>query len=815
MNVRQVFETPYERSGIVTPGLPMLPHGTERYPIPGGGSRVVSIGRGDEIAVLDREGLQEAELVFFAPDGSSDAGMIGGKSAGAADGLKATLADGDPTGRRVASALAAAGFDVGRADCVRAFQDGSRPGDLVTFHAACDGLLIVCAPGSPMAPDAQNAPTELILYVKRAKPGHGKVRRDPPDPLADPLADINIQPGHAKAYEIKAGQFIQIVDVQGRECTDFQALSMRALDRGLERDIDPTTTRSLMGSLYPTPGIYSKYFSSDHEPLVEIVQDTCGRHDTFGLACTARYYEDLGYPGHANCSDNMNADLARFNVKPRGGWPAINFFFNTILDDANAIGMDDPWSRPGDYVILRALTDLVCVSTGCPCDIDPANGWDPTDIQVRVYDANEDFQRSIGWRKTPEGDLQETKKTGFHDSFAKHTREFIEYKGYWLPSQMTNHGSIAEYWACREKAAIMDLSPLRKYEVTGPDAEKLMQLCVTRNMKKLAIGQVVYTAMCYEHGGMIDDGTVFRLDQNNFRWIGGNDDSGLWLRKQAEERGLNAWVKTSTDQLCNVAVQGPLSRAILDKVMWTPPTRPTIEELPWFRFTVARIGDFHGPACVVSRTGYAGELGYEIFCHPKDAKTVFDAVWEAGEPLGLTPLGLGALDMLRIEAGLIFAGFEFCDQTNPFEAGIGFTVPRNTQEDDFIGRAAIEERKAYPQRQLVGLDIASGVVPSNGDCIRIGKAQVGEITSAVKSPVLGKVIALARLDVTHAHLGTAVEVGQLDGQQKRLRATVTAFPHFDPTKERVKGNYPPDVDLTGETVSKKLARKSVKRTASD
>jgi aminomethyltransferase len=411
-----------------------------------------------------------------------------------------------------------------------------------------------------------------------------------------------------------------------------------------------------MGSLYPVPGIFSKYFSVDHEPLVEIVQDTCGRHDTFGLACTARYYEDLGYPGHVNCSDNMNRDLARYQVRPRGGWPAINFFFNTLLDDANAIGMDDPWSRPGDFVLLRALTDLVCISSACPCDIDPANGWNPTDIQVRVYREKEDFQRSIGWRKTPEADVEETRKTAFHECFAKHTRDFVEYNGFWLPNKMTNHGAIAEYWACREKAAIMDLSPLRKYEVTGPDAETLMNLCVTRDISKLSVGQVVYTAMCYEHGGMIDDGTVFRLAESNFRWIGGNDDSGLWLRKQAEDRGLNAWVRSSTDQLHNVAVQGPRSRDILKQVVWTAPTQPTMDELEWFRFAVGRIGDFYGPSVVVSRTGYSGELGYEVFCHPKDAVKVFDAIWKTGEPEGMVPLGLEALNMLRIEAGLIFAG---------------------------------------------------------------------------------------------------------------------------------------------------------------
>ncbi|MEM9851210.1 MAG: DUF1989 domain-containing protein [Pseudomonadota bacterium] len=784
------IEHPWERAGVITPGLPILPPGVERHPVPGGGSRAVRVYRGDGISVVDREGLQPGELVLFAPDGTAKAGYLGasGRAKGPV-GTIATLAKGSPSGARVLRALDKAGFDLGRAEAVRLFDEGSHPGDSETFTAECDGLLICAAPGGPMAPDAQDAPTELALYIRRVDPDAAKAQITAPEPLADPLQDLNIQPGEARAYEVKAGEFIQILDVKGRECSDFQAFSLRALDRGLEREIDPTTTRSLMGSLYPAPGIFSKYWSTDQEALVEIVQDTCGRHDTFGLACTARYYDDLGYPGHVNCSDNMNADLARFGVRPRGGWPAINFFFNTMLDDTNALTMDDPWSRPGDYVLLRALTDLVCISTACPCDIDPANGWDPTDIQVRTYGAAEDFKRSIGYRKSAEADVEPTKETAFHSCFARHTRDFVEYNGYWLPNTFTNHGTLAEYWAVRETAAVMDLSPLRKYEVTGPDAEALMQLCVTRNVKKLSVGQVSYTAMCYDHGGMIDDGTIYRLGDTNFRWIGGNDTSGAWLRQQAKERGLNAWVRNSTDQLHNIAVQGRLSRDILAQIFWTPPTQPTIEELAWFRLTIARVGDYTGTPVVISRTGYSGELGYEIFCHPKHASEVFDRVWEVGAPLGMKPLGLAALDMMRIEAGLIFAGSEFDDQTDPFEAGIGFTVPLKSKNDDFIGRAALEERKAHPHRKLVGFEVESGVVPSPGDCVRHGRAQVGEITSAVKSPFLGKVIALGRVAATHAEPGTVLEIGQLDGLQKRLRARVVPFPHFDPAKDRVKGHY--------------------------
>ncbi len=187
---------------------------------------------------------------------------------------------------------------------------------------------------------------------------------------------------------------------------------------------------------------------------------------------------------------------------------------------------------------------------------------------------------------------------------------------------------------------------------------------------------------------------------------------------------------------------------------------------------------------MVSRTGYSGELGYEVWCHPKHALAVWDAVWEAGQSYGISPLGLDALDILRIEAGLIFAGFEFSDQTDPFEAGIGFTVPLKTKEEDFVGRDALMRRKANPQRKLVGLELAGEEPGAKGDCVHVGRQQVGEITSATRSPILRKNIALCRMSIEHADVGTEVEVGKMDGHQKRIPARVTRFPFYDPDKTR-------------------------------
>ncbi|MEO6298328.1 MAG: DUF1989 domain-containing protein, partial [Paracoccaceae bacterium] len=678
--------------------------------------------------------------------------------------------------------IAARGIDLGMGIAIRLFDAATLPKTRVDFTALADGWLIVCAPGAAMLPDAQDTATPITVEIQRANPrAVGKF--DLPDPLADPLQDLRIGSSTAQSYLVKAGEYIQVIDVDGRQMTDFQCFSARKLDCGIELPLDVTTSRTFMGHAYSMPGLHSKYFDQEWEPLVEVYQDTVGRHDAFAMACSPKYYDDIGYPGHVNCSENFNRALAKHGIAGRPGWMAVNFFYNTSIDPHGVLTSDEAWSRPGDYVLMRALTDLVCVSSACPDDTSAGNGWNPTDIHIRTYAAAETFSRAVAWRATPDAEPQMTKETAFHSRTSALTRNMVEYKGYWLP-QVYREGAIAEYWACREKAVVIDLSALRKFEVTGPDAEALMQYCLTRDMKKLSQGQVVYSAMCFDHGGMIDDGTAFRLARDNFRWIGGDEYAGIWLREQAEKAGLKVMVRGSTDQLHNIAVQGPRSREMMAKVIWTAATQPSVTELGWFRFAVARLGGATGAPLVVSRTGYTGELGYEIFCHPKDAAAVYDAVSLAGAEFGMLPMGLQALDMVRIEAGLIFAGNDFSDQTDPFEAGIGFTVPLKSKLDDFIGRDALIRRKEHPNRKFVGLQIDAAVDVGHGDPLYVGRMQVGVVCSSTRSPLLGKNIALARVDVVHAEIGTAVEVGKLDGLQKRLPAVISEQSAYDPKKTR-------------------------------
>ncbi len=647
--------------------------------------------------------------------------------------------------------------------------DVSAPGSSYDLVADTLQTLVIAAPGAPMLPHEQNPPTDLRLEIFR----RAKVL---PAPLAPVKAEILVRAATAESYIVQAGDYIQIIDLDGQQCSDFLAFDLAAPQHGL----DATATRTLGGRIYPGPGLHAKFFDDRMLPFVEVIRDTCGRHDTFAFACSAKSYDDAGYPGHANCSDNFNDVLAPHGIASRIAWPAINFFYNTQVAPCGTITADESWSRPGDYVLLRAMRDLICANSSCADDVFTTNGYNPTDILVRVYNGSESFSKGIAQRMTADAEPRLTRESGFYPATSALTRHFIESNGFWLPDFFTAGGAVAEYAACREGVALIDLSMLRKFEVTGPDAENLLALALTRNVRKLSIGQVVYTAVCYEHGGMIDDGTVMRLGPNNFRFICGSDYTGVWLRELAAKHELRAFVRSSTDQLHNVSLQGPRSRALLAPLIFTPPAQASIAELKWFRFTIGRLGGPEGIPLVVSRTGYTGELGYEIWVHPSNAV----ALWNALTQAGAVPMGLAALDMLRIEAGLILAGREFSDETDPYEAGIGFAVA--DRDEDFIGRDALRRRAANPLRKLVGLVIEAGEAVNHGDCVHVGRAQIGVVTSAMRSPVLHQSIALARIDAHYAALGTAVEIGKLDGQQRRLQATVVRFPHYDPDKTRVR-----------------------------
>ncbi|MEO1125703.1 MAG: DUF1989 domain-containing protein, partial [Cyanobacteria bacterium J06639_16] len=371
---------------------------------------------------------------------------------------------------------------------------------------------------------------------------------DVPAPLGKVIAEYRIEAATAIAYRVKAGQYIQIMDVEGTQCSDFLAFA----GDDYSEELDSTVTRTLLNQAMPQAGLHSKYFSQAMRPLVEVIQDTCDRHDSFLLACTNKYYEDAGYVGHPSCSDNFNQVLAPYGIAPRLGWPAVNFFFNTAVDDSGSIVSAESWSRPGDYVLLKAHRDLLCASSACPDDIDAANGWRPTPIHVRIYGAEEQFSKAIGRRVATDLPLRLTQDSAFTPSIRALTKNLVEYNGFWVPVSYRHQGDHAEYWALRERVALMDLSALRKFEVVGPDALDLLQWTFSRNVAKLDVGQSAYGCLLNPHGGIIDDGIVFRLGELAYRYVGNCDTDGLWLWEVAQAEGLVVEVEPSSDRVHNL-----------------------------------------------------------------------------------------------------------------------------------------------------------------------------------------------------------------------------------------------------------------------
>jgi aminomethyltransferase len=605
-----------------------------------------------------------------------------------------------------------------------------------------------------------------------------------PQPLGDIRDEFTVERGTARSYELRKGEVVQIIDVDGQQCSDFQACRLQGLDLGAELFIDGNATRSLLRRAFPLPGLLDKFFDADLVPLLQVMQDTCGRHDTFGLACHARGYQELGFPGHVNCSDNISDALASWNVKRRRAWPAINFFWNTWLDSTHNIQTEESYSRPGDYVAMAALDDLLCVSTACPDDIDPINGWNPTDIHVRISRPESKIQRAVAYRQKEDSPLLISEESAFHERLAPLTSQFAPARDLWAPITFPGIGTMGEYWACRNAVTLQDMSGLRKFDVVGPDAERLLQYALTRDIAKLSVWRGTYSLMCDKTGAVVDDGTLFRLGPKLFRWCCGSEESGRVLKALANENGWQVRINDMRNALPNLALQGPKSRELLNKIIFTQPHVPSLDQLKWFGVTVARLGDREGAPFMLSRSGYTGELGYEIFCTKSDALAIWDGLMAAGEEFGIKPMGSAALEIIRIEAGFAAADAEFAPGVDAHDAGLGFAV--DLRKSDFVGKDALARNATSPRRQLKGLILGCDDVPAHGAQVFNGERPVGVITSATRSPTLETAISMARLAIEVAEDGTELEVGMMDGRMKRISARVVPVPFIDPKRERAR-----------------------------
>jgi aminomethyltransferase len=380
---------------------------------------------------------------------------------------------------------------------------------------------------------------------------------------------------------------------------------------------------------------------------------------------------------------------------------------------------------------------------------------------------------------------------------------YREWSGYYAVSAYEGHHEH-EYNAIRNASALIDVSPLYKYLVTGRDAAKFVDRIITRDVSKMAKGQVYYTPWCDEHGKVIDDGTVSRLEDEVFRWTAA-DPSLRWFTQNAA--GMDVHIADISEELAALALQGPTSAKLLRAV-----ANVDIDGLKYFRVTRGTIG---GVQVEISRTGYTGDLGYEIWMPAAHAVTVWDRLMEGGKPFDIKPAGMLALDVARIEAGLLLIDVDFFSSKkaviepqkySPYEMGLGRLV--SLSKSRFIGQPALrQEHAAGHARQAVGLDVDwteveaiyenLGLAPSLGATasrvavpVYQGGRQVGRATSTTWSPSLKRMIALATIDRPHFAEGTTLQLEvTVEAVRHKVAAKVAKTPFFDPPRKTA---TPPD-----------------------
>jgi aminomethyltransferase len=374
---------------------------------------------------------------------------------------------------------------------------------------------------------------------------------------------------------------------------------------------------------------------------------------------------------------------------------------------------------------------------------------------------------------------------------------YREWSGYYAVSVYETHHEH-EYNAIRNAAALIDVTPLFKYLITGRDATRFVNRVIARDINKVSAGQVIYCCWCDEEGKVIDDGTITRLEEDRYRWTAA-DPNLRWFRQNAI--GLEVQIEDITEQVAALALQGPTSGKLLKSV-----AEAEIENLKYFRKTSGMIG---GVQVDISRTGYTGDLGYEIWINWPDAVKVWDALMEAGRRFDIHPAGMLALDVARIEAGLILADVDYISSKKalipsqkytPSEVGLGKLV--HYEKENFIGRhALLEEKKTGPKRLLVGLEIDWNEVealfdraglapqtPATASRVHVpvykGREQVGKATSTTWSPLLKQLIALASVEPQQAQPGAKLQVEMtVEAVRHKVAATVRTLPFFNPPRK--------------------------------
>src|ERR1700740_2291319 len=392
--------------------------------------------------------------------------------------------------------------------------------------------------------------------------------------------------------------------------------------------------------------------------------------------------------------------------------------------------------------------------------------------------------------------------TAFHERTLAlcESLNFKEWSGYYTVSayEMTHEH---EYNAIRNSSALIDITPLFKYHVTGPDATKLVNRVIARDINKVAVDQVIYCCWCDPAGKVIDDGTITRLGENDYRWTAA-DPSLRWFKQNA--LGLDVQIEDISEEVAALALQGPTSGKLLHAV-----ADANIAGLKYFRVTHGKIA---GVPVDISRTGYTGDLGYEIWVPLKeanDAVKVWDALAEKGKQFDLHAAGMLALDVARVEAGLLLIEVDYTSSKkalipqqkySPYE--LGFAKMVHLEKENFIGKRALEcDAKNGVPRQFVGVEVdwtdvealyerygLTPAAPSQASRVAVplysGEQQVGKATTTSWSPILKKLIALASVETEHGKLGTQLQMEiTIEAIRLKTNVKVTALPFFNPPRK--------------------------------
>ena len=300
---------------IKYPGLNILPPGVERHVGNGGALTAFQIFPDDELEIINNEGNQICEIICFNKDGKSDVGILNLKSNNEKNFIRNILNGKDETILATNYQLKKRNLNISDSKSSIIFDPDTKAGESMKFKSKDKCFAIFAAPCDDMDITNQNPPSDLTIFIKRFKIVNDKELNVIPDPVFEPLYEENINKETSISYQVKEGDYIQVISPTGRQCSDFVAFDTKKLEKGIEKGLDWQTTRTFMGNTFPGPGLHSKFYDTDHEPLVEVIRDTVGKHDTFNLACTSKYYEDAGYFGHANCSDNLNEELEKYGVE--------------------------------------------------------------------------------------------------------------------------------------------------------------------------------------------------------------------------------------------------------------------------------------------------------------------------------------------------------------------------------------------------------------------------------------------------------------------------------------------------------------------